>query len=431
MSDTIYVKQNKIEDLIDIWVELAEVGKKYGAVSLGVGIPYLEPPNFLIQNLIDATNEGHNHYTCPNGHPEARELISKHYSPQFNRTIDPSTEIIMSNGANGAIDWLLQALITSEDDEVILIEPMFPEYMTLAQYARGTKRYVPYKVQDDGNWNLDLECLKETLNTKSRVIILNFPHNPTGKVPNLDELTEISEILEDFPNWFVLSDHVYDYLTYDDHKHHVFATIGDNWKKTVSIYSGGKLLCWTGWRVGWAIGPQEILREATVINETSTYGQNVPSQVAVARSLKTAYTEEYKDGKTFIEYLRNDFKKTHDLLVDGINEIDLPIKPIPALGGFFILADVSELRDLIPKKYFKQEEYEDDRCTTISKNDFGDPVPLDLAVSRWLVMEMKVVTLPGSFFFDKASPTKTDKYIRLAFWRGEEIIEQALQNLKS
>ena len=149
----------------------------------------------------------------------------------------------------------------------------------------------------------------------------------------------------------MLSDHVYDYLTYDDHKHHVFANIGDNWKKTVSIYSGGKLLCWTGWRVGWAIGPQEILREATVINETSTYGQNVPSQVAVARSLKTAYTEEYKDGKTFIEYLRNDFKKTHDLLVDGINEIDLPIKPIPALGGFFILADVSELRDLIPKKY--------------------------------------------------------------------------------
>ena len=95
----------------------------------------------------------------------------------------------------------------------------------------------------------------------------------------------------------MLSDHFYDYLTYHDHKRHVSAAVGDNWKQTVSIYSEGKLLCWTRWRVGWVIGPQEILREATVINETSTYGQNVPSQVAVARSLKTAYNEEnrYQD----------------------------------------------------------------------------------------------------------------------------------------
>lgn len=129
--------------------------------------------------------------------------------------------------------------------------------------------------------------------------------------------------------------------------------------------------------------------------------------------------------------MRDDFKKTLNKLVEGIKETGLPVKTLPVPGGYFVLMDVSGLRDLIPKKYFKQEEYEEDKDTVIPKVDFGDPVPLDLAVSRWLAYEKKVVTMPGSFFFSKNSKNKTDKYVRMAFCRGEKVIDIAVQNLKS
>lgn len=259
---------------------------------------------------------------------------------------------------------------------------------------------------------------------------MNTPHNPTGKVFTLEELTEISDILEDYPNVYVISDDVYEFLTFDGHEHHIFATIKDNWKKTVTIFSGGKILCCTGWKVGWAIGPADIVRQAVTFNDTCTYCHNVPGQIAVANSLQTARTEEYEGFSSFVEFMKADFKKSHDILVEGLKELDLPLKPIPADGGYFIMVDVSGLRDLVPEKYFVQEEYEDDKETTIEKNDFGNPVPLDLAVCRWLAMEKKVVTMPGTFFFDRKSTTKTDKYIRMAFCRGETVTRNAIQNLK-
>ena len=173
------------------------------------------------------------------------------------------------------------------------------------------------------------------------------------------------------------------------------------------------------------------MRQAVVINDTCTYCHNVPGQIAVARSLKTAYNDSYKDDLTYVEYVKNDLKKNHDLLLEGLRDVDLPINPVPASGGYFIFVDVTGLREIIPDKYFKQEEYEDDKQTTIEKNDYGDPVPLDLAVSRWLAIEKKVVTLPGTFFYDRNSTTKSDKFIRMAFCRGEKIINQAIKNIKS
>ena len=137
MEQTIYKKQTKVEDLLNIWTELAEIGDKYGAVSLGEGTPYLQPPEFLIQNLIDAIREGYNQYTSSYGHPDARKLIAEFYSPKFNRIIDPNGEILITNGANGSMDWLLQSLISDVKDEIIFIEPMFPQYIGQAKFARG------------------------------------------------------------------------------------------------------------------------------------------------------------------------------------------------------------------------------------------------------------------------------------------------------
>lgn len=357
-------------------------------------------------------------------------MIAELYSPRFNREIDPVREMLITNGANGSMDVLLQAFCGDEKDEVIFIEPFFPQYLGHTQFARGNIRAVPLYVGEDNEWHLDLDILKDTLNENTRVLILNTPHNPTGKVFSLKELEEISDILEEYPHVYVISDDVYDFLTFDDHTHHIFANIKDNWKKTVTIFSGGKILCCTGWKIGWCFGPAEIVRQAVVFNDTCTYCHNVPGQMAVARSLKTAYEEEYAGHKSFIEFEKADFKTSHDILVEGLKASSLPIKPVPAYGGYFIFADVSELRDLVPEKYFKQEEYEDDKDTTIEKNDFGNPVPLDLAVCRWLAMEKNVVTMPGTFFYYKNSTHKTDKYIRMAFCRGEKMTRDAMEHLK-
>jgi len=413
-----------------VWQEFGQISKKYGCVSLGEGAPHLQPPKFLVDNLVKSIEEGHNHYTSCYGHPEGRKTLAELYSPMFNRELDPAKEVLITNGANGSIDVLMQALCADENDEVIFIEPFFPQYIGHTQFARGTIRAVPLVVGEDNEWHLDLEVLKKTLNDKTRCIIMNTPHNPTGKVFSLKELEEISDILEEYPHVYVLSDDVYDFLTFGDNKHHIFANIKDNWKKTITIFSGGKILCCTGWKVGWCFGPAEIIRQAVIFNDTCTYCHNVPGQMAVTRSLKTAREEPYEGFNNFIEFQVDDFKKSHDILVEGLKNSSLPFKPVPGAGGYFIFVDVSELKDLVPAKYFKQEEYEDDKDTIIEKNDFGNPVPLDLAVCRWLTMEKKVVTMPGTFFYYKHSDTKTDKYVRFAFCRGVKNTEQAMENLK-
>ena len=119
------------------------------------------------------------------------------------------------------------------------------------------------------------------------------------------------------------------------------------------------------------------------------------------------------------------------MLVEGLNELDLPIKPISSEGGYFIMADIKELKDIIPKKYLEQNEYEDDENTTIEKRDQGIPVPLDLAVCRWLAMEKKVIAMPISYFCYEKSPYITYDYIRIAICRGEELTKKGIESLQS
>ena len=123
------------------------------------------------------------------------------------------------------------------------------------------------------------------MSEKTKVLILNTPHNPTGKCFSREEIETISEILDDYPNVVVLSDEVYDFLTFDGHEHIPFAAVGNNWHRTVSIYSGGKLLMATGWKIGWAIGPERIIKLGGIIHNTVTYCLNNPGQIAISRSL--------------------------------------------------------------------------------------------------------------------------------------------------
>jgi len=195
---------------------------------------------------------------------------------------------------------------------------------------------------------------------------LNTPHNPTGKVFTREELEEITSILKDFPDCMVLADEVYDFLTYDGLEHTRFATIGDNWNRTVTVYSGGKKFNATGWKVGWAIGHQKLVRLGGILNNTSFYCQNTPGQVAMAQALRHAEQHELEsDGSsTFLNTAKANFTEVRDYLTQELMDMPLPWEPLSVESGYFLMADITKCRDLIGKKFLESHDYEDDKNGT-------------------------------------------------------------------
>ena len=236
-----FKKQNKKIDCMSLTAEFSQLAAKYNLTSLGGGVPHLDPPKFVIDNLIEAVNDGKNQYTSSYGHIEARKYIAEYFQDKFEHQIDPMTEVLISNGALSTLNICLEAFITDELDEVILIEPFYIFYSSLVLDAKGTIKTVPM-VLEYSKCRLDLDKLREALSSKTRLIMLNTPHNPTGKVFSLEELEQISDILEEYPDVYVLSDEAYYFLTFDQKPHHIFANINDNWKKTVTVYSGSKVM---------------------------------------------------------------------------------------------------------------------------------------------------------------------------------------------
>jgi len=173
--------------------------------------------------------------------------------------------------------------------------------------AGATYMPIPLELQD-GKWRFDSEKLRHALSPKTRILILNNAHNPTGKLFTIEELEMITAILKDFPRVIVLSDDVYEYLTFDGKTSTLFASIGDNFERTISTFSGGKLFSATGWKVGWAVGPADIINVASVVSTTTIYCVNAPAQIAMARCLgPTIEQTEYKDGRSYLESTRHDF----------------------------------------------------------------------------------------------------------------------------
>jgi aspartate/methionine/tyrosine aminotransferase len=164
--------------------------------------------------------------------------------------------------------------------------------------AGGILKTVPLSVNAQKGWSFDPDQLRKTLTKKTKLMILNNPHNPTGKLFTRDELQTITDILKDFPDCMVLADEVYDFLTYDGGEHVRFATLGDNWNRTITVYSGGKLFNATGWKIGWAIAHPKLLRLGGIINSGLFYCVNHPGQIAMSKALPLVEKENLDgDGK--------------------------------------------------------------------------------------------------------------------------------------
>lgn len=184
--------------------------------------------------------------------------IAQVYSERMERTISAMEEVLVTQGAGGAIHSFIQAF-ANKGDEVVLFEPMWSIYMDHVEIAGATSNAVPLRYSD-GIWRFNEEELRAALKRpQCKILLFNSPHNPTGKVFTLKEMQIISDILDECPHVIVIYDAVYENLVFDDRKHLYFGSIGNNWDRTISTFSGGKFFSATGWKVGWAIGPKRLI----------------------------------------------------------------------------------------------------------------------------------------------------------------------------
>ena len=256
---------------------------------MGQGFPGWHCPDFLKEENTKACNNNYNQYARSAGHLSLVQGIAKRYSKTFGRTVDPLTEVVVTAGATEAIFGVTQGAclycaccitvgisltrfapvcsgLLNPGDEVIAFEPAFDIY--LAQTDMAGAKVVPVPLilgADDAKsgsleWKLDIKRFEAAFTSKTRLVLLNTPHNPTGKVFTKDELGQIAAVVSKYPNVVVVSDEVYEYLTYDGHEHISFASLPGMWERTITVSSAGKTFSVTGWKVGWTVGPEYLVR---------------------------------------------------------------------------------------------------------------------------------------------------------------------------
>ena len=231
------------------------------------------------------------------------KTLAEQYTTRLNRTIDPVTEVAVCNGATGVIFNITQSIL-NEGDEVVVFEPAFDIYAAQSAMAGATVRYVPMHMtaSKDGHneWTYKSEDLRAALNENTRMIILNTPHNPTGKVFTRAELLDVCAALAPFPNVVVVADEVYQHLIFEGEHHHIAGIKAEEYKhllpegvaavdmydRTLSVCSSGKTLACTGWKIGWCVGPAHLISCVTLANSWVTFSVHTPSQIAVGKCLK-------------------------------------------------------------------------------------------------------------------------------------------------
>ncbi|CDW90087.1 kynurenine-oxoglutarate transaminase [Stylonychia lemnae] len=429
---------HRIDDNVAIWTEFRELGDRYSCLSLGEGAPGGNPPDFLKDFMIKAIDEGYNQYQRIFGIPEFVNKIADVYGEKLKRQINPMTEIMVTAGANSALNSYIIGLINPrEGEEVLVFEPCFPQYQDHIQMAEGVYKAVPLEWKEN-RWTFDPEVLRKSLNDKTKIFLLNNAHNPTGKLFNREDLQILTDILNEFPHVIVISDDVYEFLTFDDQQSSIlFASIGNNFEKTVSIFSGGKLFQATGWKVGWSIAPNEILSKAAIIQCCTTYCINAPAQIAMSRSFDLIETMPYTEGRTFVQNMKKEFQDVRDFFISQFNSIsqELPVVPLPSESGYFLMIDITNCKKIIPERYLKSHDFEElkEGQSAVSRNIVYMPdgsVPLDLAFCRWMAVEKGVIMMPASLFYHKESPIRDDKYVRIGICKGLDHSRKAFDRIK-
>ncbi|MFF5723183.1 pyridoxal phosphate-dependent aminotransferase [[Kitasatospora] papulosa] len=369
-----------------IFAEMSALAVRTGSINLGQGFPDTDGPEEIREAAVRALRAGHgNQYPPGPGVPELRSAVTEHQRRHYGLEYDPDTEVLVTTGATEAVAASLLALL-EPGDEVIALEPYYDSYAACIAMAGGTR--VPVTLRPhEGAYRLDLDELRAAVTSRTRLILLNTPHNPTGTVLTRDELAAVAALACE-RDLLVVTDEVYEHLVFEG-EHIPLASFPGMRERTVTISSAGKTFSFTGWKVGWITASPELVTAVRSAKQFLTYVSGGPLQYAVADALRLPAS--YFDG------LREDLRAKRDLLSAGLTEAGFEVYE-PA-GTYFVTTDIRPL----------------------GETD-------GFAFCRALPERCGVVAVPNAVFYDHRE--QGAPFVRFAFCKRTDVLTEAVSRLK-
>ncbi len=390
-----------------IFAEMTQLAIQHNAINLSQGFPDFDGPDEVKAAAIAAIHNGKNQYAISNGQPDLRKAIAAHAKRFYNQEANPDTEITVVSGATEGLFSSIMGVI-NPGDEAIIIEPFYDGYAPDVIMAGGVPRYVPLRPSTSGGsfgftsfrsgsppsaqgaeWLLDPDELTRAFNNKTKLIIVNTPHNPTGKVFSRQELQLIADLCIKW-NVIAISDEVYEHIIFDGTQHIRLAQLDGMRERTITISSHGKSFSFTGWKIGWCIAPPDLTTAIRRAHQFVTFASGTPFQHAAVKALSL-------DDEYYAALIR-DYQTKRDYLASALSNAGLDVS-IPK-GTYFVMAGIQPL-------------------------GFDD----DVTFCRHLTKEIGVAAIPPSAFYSDEHKALGKTHARFAFCKTMGTLEKAAERL--
>lgn len=330
-----------------IFTVMSQLAADCGAINLSQGFPSFDPPKELTDRITHHLKNGANQYAPMPGVAALREAIAAKTAKMQGRVVDADTEITVCTGATEGLFSAIQAIV-GPGDEVIVFDPAYDSYQPSVTLAGGVTRHVPLQIADnDADFCVDWQRFEETLSAKTRLVIVNFPHNPTGAILSAADLDRLAEAVR-YTQAYLLSDEVYEHIIFDGARHLSLASHDELWRRSLVICSFGKTFHATGWKIGYCLAPAELTVEFRKVHQFATFAVSTPMQHALADYLKS--------NPEFYESLPGFYQQKRDHFCDLLSATRLRF--VPAQSTFFQIADycdISEETDISLAKKWTRE----------------------------------------------------------------------------
>ncbi|WAJ44480.1 pyridoxal phosphate-dependent aminotransferase [Mycobacterium sp. Aquia_216] len=374
-----------------VFAEMSALAVRIGAVNLGQGFPDEDGPPALLKAAQDAIADGANQYPPGIGIAPLRHAVAAHRKRHFGIEYDPDTEVLVTVGATEAIASAVFGLV-EPGSEVLLIEPFYDSYSPVVAMAGAQRVAVPL-VADGRGFALDVEALRRAVTPATRALIVNSPHNPTGAVLTEIELRAIAEIAV-AADLLVITDEVYEHLVFDGHRHLPLAGFDGMAERTITVSSAAKMFNCTGWKIGWACGPAELIAGIRAAKQYLSYVGGAPFQPAVALALDTE--------DAWVDELRSSLQARRNRLAAGLADIGFGVHD--SYGTYFLCADPRPL-------------------------GYDDSTTFCAALPE----KVGVAAIPMSAFCDPAAPHAElwNHLVRFAFCKRDDTLDEAIKRLSA
>ena len=366
-----------------IFAEMTALAAETGAINLGQGFPDSDGAPEIAEAAVAAIRAGHNQYPPGAGIPELRRAIAEHQRRYYGLEVDPDSQVLVTTGATEAIAATILALC-DPGDEVIAFEPFYDSYAACIAMTGAVRRVVTLRPPE---YSFDIDTVRSLVNPHTKVLLLNTPHNPTGKVFSRSEIGLLAGLCRDH-DLIMVTDEVYEHLVFDGLEHVPAATLPDMFDRTVTISSAGKTFSYTGWKIGWVTGPEVLVNAVRTAKQFLTYVSGAPLQHGIAHALGMP--------DSVITDLRDSLQSKRDRIVAGLRAAGFGV--FPPAGTYFVTADIRPLGAADGYQFCRELP---GRCG--------------------------VVAVPTQVFYDDVEAGRP--LIRFAFCKRDDVIDEAVRRL--